>query len=62
MTRVLRCADVVPRCPVVIEGRSDAEVLARGKEHMRGAHHMDAIPPATLARVRAAIRDKKPRR
>jgi predicted small metal-binding protein len=62
MTKVLRCSDVIPRCPVVIEGQSEKEVLARGKEHMRSDHHIRVIPPPMLARVRGAIRDKRPRR
>ena len=59
-TRILRCRDVIPRCPVVIEGRSEKEVLARGKEHVRVDHHMRVIPAPMLARLRGAIHNKKP--
>ena len=60
--KILRCADVIPRCPVVIEGRSEKDVLARGQDHVRADHHMRVIPPPMLARLRGAIRDKKPAR
>ena len=60
--KVLRCGDVIPRCPVVIEGRNEKEVLARSKEHMSVDHHMRVIPAPMLARVRGAIHDKKPSR
>jgi predicted small metal-binding protein len=60
--KVLRCADVIPRCPVVIEGQNEKDVLARGKDHVRTDHHIPEIPPPMLARLRGAIRDKKPRR
>ena len=58
--KILRCADVIPRCPVVIEARSEKEVLARGKEHVRVDHPMGVIPAPMLARQRGAIHDKKP--
>jgi predicted small metal-binding protein len=47
---------------VVIEGQNEKDVLARGKDHVRTDHHIPEIPPPMLARLRGAIRDKKPRR
>jgi predicted small metal-binding protein len=46
----------------VIEGQSEKEVLARGKEHVKSDHGVRVIPGPMLARVRGAIHDKKPRR
>lgn len=57
--KVLRCGDVIPRCPVVIEGPNEKDVLARGKDHVRTDHGMRVIPSPMLARLRGAIRDKK---
>jgi predicted small metal-binding protein len=61
-TKVLRCGDVIPRCPVVIEGQSEKDVLARGKDHVRLDHGIPVIPSPMLARLRGAVRDKKPPR
>ncbi len=59
MPKVLRCGDVVPGCSAVIEGKDEAEVLAKGAEHAKTAHKMMAIPPDMAAKVKAAIKDKK---
>ena len=58
-TKVLRCSDVISRCPVVIEGQTEKDVLARGKDHVRVDHGMRIIPAPMLARLRGAIHDKK---
>lgn len=57
--KVLRCGDVIPRCPVVIEGQSEKDVLDRGKAHVKTDHHLREIPSPMLARLRGAIHDKK---
>ena len=58
MTKVLKCGDLMPGCNAVIEGKDEAEVMAKGAEHAKTAHKMEAIPPYVAAKVKAAIRDK----
>ncbi len=59
MAKVLRCGDLMPGCSAVIEGKDEAEVMARGAEHAKTAHKMTSIPPEIAAKVKAAIKDKK---
>jgi predicted small metal-binding protein len=58
MPKVLKCGDLMPGCNMVIEGKDEAEVMAKGAEHARTAHNMTAIPPDVAAKVKAAIKDK----
>ena len=51
MAKVLRCGDLVPGCNAVIEGKDEAEVMAKGAEHAKAAHKMTAIPPEMAAKV-----------
>jgi len=57
--KVLRCGDLMPGCNAVIEGKDEAEVMAKGAEHARTAHKMTAIPPEMAAKVKAAIKEKQ---
>ena len=59
MAKVLRCGDLMPGCNAVIEGKDEAEVMAKGAEHAKTAHKMTAIPPEMAAKVRAAIKEKQ---
>ncbi len=59
MAKVLRCGDLVPGCNAVIEGKDEAEVMAKGAEHAKAAHKMMTIPLDMAAKVKAAIKDKK---
>ena len=38
MAKVLRCGDLMPGCNAVIEGKDEAEVMAKGAEHAKTAH------------------------
>ena len=58
MSKVLKCGDLMPGCNMVIEGKDEAEVMAKGAEHARTAHNMASIPPDVAAMVKAAIKDK----
>jgi predicted small metal-binding protein len=58
MAKVLRCGDLMPGCNAVIEGKDEAEVMAKGAEHAKQAHGMAAIPPEVAQKVQAAIKDK----
>jgi len=58
MAKVLRCGDLMPGCNAVIEGKDEAEVLAKGAEHAKTAHNMTSIPPNMIDKVKGAIKDK----
>lgn len=58
MAKVLRCGDLIPGCKAVMEGKDEAEVMAKGAEHAKTAHNMTSIPPEMAAKVKAAIKDK----
>lgn len=58
MAKVLRCGDLMPGCNTVIEGKDEAEVLAKGAEHAKTAHNMTSIPPNMIDKVKGAIKDK----
>ena len=57
MAKVLRCGDLMQGCNAVIEGKDEAEVMAKGAEHAKMAHNITAIPPDMAAKVQAAIKD-----
>ncbi len=59
MAKILKCGDLMPGCNAVIEGKDDAEVMARGAEPSKKAHGMATIPPDLAKKVQAAIKDKK---
>ena len=56
--KVLRCADLMPGCKAVVEGKDVNEVMAKATEHAKKDHGMNAIPPDMAAKVKAAIKDK----
>ncbi|HEX9126959.1 MAG TPA: DUF1059 domain-containing protein, partial [Methylomirabilota bacterium] len=45
-------------CSVVMVGKDEAEVLAKGAEHAKTAHGITTIPPDVAAKVKAAIKDQ----
>ena len=58
MAKMLRCGDLMPGCNTVIEGKDEAEVMAKGAEHAKTAHQIVTIPAEMAAKVKAAIKDK----
>ena len=58
MAKVLRCGDLMTGCKAVLEGKDEAEVMAKGAEHAKQAHGLAAIPPEMVAKVKAAIKEK----
>jgi predicted small metal-binding protein len=58
MAKVLRCGDLMTGCKAVLEGKDEAEVMAKGAEHAKQAHGLSAIPPEMVAKVKAAIKEK----
>ena len=61
MAKAFRCSDVMPGCdcPAVIEGKDDAEVMAKAAEHAKTSHGLFSIPAEIAEKVRAALRDKQ---
>ena len=58
MAKVLNCGDLVPGCKAVLEGKDEAEVMAKGAEHAKYAHNIATITPEMAAKVKAALKDK----
>ena len=58
MAKELRCGDLMTGCKAVLEGKDEAEVMAKGAEHAKQAHGLSAIPPEMVAKVKAAIKEK----
>jgi predicted small metal-binding protein len=54
----LRCSDVNPGCDVRVEGKDEAEVMAKAAEHAKRDHGMPQIPPEIAQRAQAAIQEK----
>jgi predicted small metal-binding protein len=48
----------MPGCQTVVEGKDEAEVMARAAEHARSAHGLQQVPPELAGKVRSAIREK----
>lgn len=58
MAKVIKCADLMPGCNAVVEGKDVAEVMAKAAEHAKVAHGLTNIPPDMVPKVQAAIKDK----
>src|SRR4029453_8143872 len=58
VTKVLRCADLMPDCKTVIVGKDADEVFAKAEAHARKEHNMMIIPPSVMSQIEAAIKDK----
>ncbi len=58
MAKVLNCGDLVPGCKAVLEGKDEAEVMAKGAKHAELAHNMKSVPPEMVPKIKAAIKDK----
>jgi len=54
----LKCADLMPGCSFVAEGKDVSEVMAKASQHAKQAHGMTTIPPDVAKKAQAAIRDK----
>jgi predicted small metal-binding protein len=56
MAKELRCGELFPGCAIVARGETEEEILRQAAEHAKRDHGVAQIDPATLARVKAAIR------
>ena len=57
MGRQLRCGDLMPGCTTVIEGKDDAEVLAKAAEHAKAEHNITTVTPDLAGKIQQAIHD-----
>lgn len=58
MGKELKCGDLMPGCEAVVEGKDEAEVMARAAEHAKSAHGLQQITPELAGKVRSAIKEK----
>jgi predicted small metal-binding protein len=59
MAKEMRCAEVMPGCSKVIEGKDEKEVIAKATEHARRDHNVRDITPDLEQKVRSAIHEKR---
>jgi predicted small metal-binding protein len=57
MARELRCADLMPGCNFVAQGKDDSEVMKKIAEHAKSVHKMAAISMDIEKKARALIRN-----
>jgi predicted small metal-binding protein len=58
MSKELKCGDLMPGCKAVLDGKDEAEVMARATEHARSAHGVSEVTPDLANKVRSAIKEK----
>ena len=54
MVRELRCADLMPGCNFVAQGKDDSEVMKKTAEHAKSVHGMDLSREQALEMARPA--------
>jgi len=58
MAKMIRCADLMPGCNAVVEGKDVAGVMEKAAEHAKKDHGLTNIPSEMLPKVQAAVKDK----
>jgi predicted small metal-binding protein len=58
MSKYLRCDDIFAGCAGEVRAESEEDVLKQAAEHARRDHGVEEIDEATLAKVKAAVRDE----
>jgi predicted small metal-binding protein len=58
MAKVISCRDVGVDCDFKARAKSMDELITVLAKHAKDAHGMTQIPPETLAKVKAAVRDE----
>jgi predicted small metal-binding protein len=58
MAKELKCGDLMPGCNAVVEGKDEAEVMAKAAEHAKNAHGLQQVTPELAIKVRSAIKEK----
>jgi predicted small metal-binding protein len=62
MSKELKCGDLMPGCKAVVEGKDEAEVMAKAAEHAKTVHGLNEVTPDLANKVRSAIKEKAPAR
>jgi predicted small metal-binding protein len=57
VVRELRCADLMPGCNFVAQGKDDSEVMKKTAQHAKSVHKMVAIAMDVEKKARASIRN-----
>lgn len=58
MSKQLKCGDLMPGCTRVIEGKDEADVMAKAAEHAKADHNVTTVSPDLADKIRRAIRDR----
>jgi predicted small metal-binding protein len=58
MSKQLKCGDLMPGCTTVIEGKDEADVMAKAAEHAKADHNVTTVSPDLADKIRRAIRDR----
>jgi predicted small metal-binding protein len=58
MTKVIRCADIVPGCDYEARAETEDELMQKAAQHAREAHGLQTIPPELAQQVKSKIRDE----
>ena len=62
MGKMLRCDDVMPGCPAIIEGETAFDVALRAREHARTDHRLAYLTAGLTALMHQAILEQPPGR
>ncbi len=57
MTKVLKCADLVPGCDFQARGETENEILQAAAAHAKNDHGLE-VTPALVEQVKAKITDE----
>lgn len=60
LEKSLACQEIVPGCRTVLNGKNEQQVMERATAHAKSAHHMEVLSPDTIAKAKAAIKDRQP--
>jgi predicted small metal-binding protein len=58
VAKLLRCGDVIPGCPAIIEGATEQEVMTEMAEHAKYEHAMPELSPEFQRTILAAMQDR----
>jgi predicted small metal-binding protein len=57
MTKVLKCADLMPGCPYEARGRTTEDILQQAAVHAQDVHNI-APSPELVEKVKLAVREE----
>ena len=56
MEKVLRCEDFMAKCPHIVHGGTEEEVVRQAAKHLAEVHHIKDLTPGLAAKVKSNIR------